>query len=58
MKIIIFDLYDTLIYCPRELKKNPYKKFFSQIGLTKQQASDWTTRILTNNYDFESLRTR
>lgn len=56
-KAIIFDLYDTLVYCPKESKKNPYKRFFSDIGLTKQQMGEWVDRVMTNNFDsFEDIK--
>ena len=56
-KALIFDLYDTLIYCPKEYKKRPYKRFFSDIGLTKQQMSGWVDRIMTNNFNsFEDIK--
>jgi putative hydrolase of the HAD superfamily len=56
-KAIIFDLYDTLIYCPRESKKKPYKRFFSDIGLTKQEMGQWVDRIMTNNFEtFEDIK--
>lgn len=56
-KAIIFDLYDTLIYCPKESKKNPYKRFFSDIGLTKPQMNEWVDRIMTNNFNtFEDIK--
>jgi len=56
-KGIIFDLYDTLIYCPRELKKKPYKRFFSDIGLTKKEMGDWVNRVMTNNFEtFEDIK--
>jgi putative hydrolase of the HAD superfamily len=56
-KAIIFDLYDTLIYCPKESKKSPYKRFFSDIGLTKQQMNEWVDRVMTNNFNsFEDIK--
>lgn len=56
-KAIIFDLYDTLIYCPRQSKKNPYKRFFSDIGLTKQQMNEWVDRVMMNNFNsFEDIK--
>ena len=56
-KVIIFDLYDTLIYYPKEYKKKPYLNFFKQIGLTKGEMSDWVNKIMTQNYEsFESIK--
>lgn len=54
-KGLIFDLYDTLVYCP--LKNHPYERFFSDIGLTKPQMREWVNRIMTNNFDsFEDIK--
>jgi len=56
-KAIIFDLYDTLIYCPRELKRKPYLNFFKQLGLTKGEMSYWVDKIMTQNYEsFEAIK--
>jgi len=57
VKAIIFDLYDTLIYCPRELKRKPYLNFFKQLGLTKGEMSYWVDKIMTQNYEsFEVIK--
>lgn len=54
-RAIIFDLYDTLVYCP--LKNNPYERFFSDIGLTKHQMREWVDRVMMNNFNsFEDIK--
>src|ERR1017187_7713744 len=56
-RALIFDLYDTLIYCPRELKKKPYLNFFRQLGLTKGEMNNWVNKIMTQNYEsFEVIK--
>jgi HAD superfamily hydrolase (TIGR01549 family) len=54
-KVIIFDLYDTLLYCPD--KRNPYISFFRQLGLTKGEMSNWINKVMTQNYEsFEVIK--
>jgi HAD superfamily hydrolase (TIGR01549 family) len=56
-KAIIFDLYDTLVYCPKESKKNPYIRFFNDFGMTKDQINYWVNRVMTNNFNsFQDIK--
>lgn len=56
-KVIIFDLYDTLIYCPKEMKKKPYLRFFKELGLTQGEMKDWIKKVMTQNYEsFEAIK--
>ena len=48
MKSIIFDLYGTLIY--PEYKSNPYLCLFKNMGLTKEEISYWTDKVMTKNF--------
>ena len=53
-KAIIFDLYNTLIYC--SIRKNPHLELFRNIGMTKEEMSFWRDKILTENFSsFEDL---
>ena len=60
IKAIIFDLYDTLIFCPKEHKTNPFDSFLNDIGLDKEEARKWRNKVLTENDEmtFEEFKQR
>lgn len=55
MKVIIFDLYNTLLYT--EYKAKPYLNLFRTLGLTKEEMNFWRDKVMTENYNsFEDLK--
>ena len=54
-KAIVFDLYNTLLYC--SVRKKPYMELFKNLGLTKEEMSFWRDKVMTENYSsFEDLK--
>lgn len=53
-KIIIFDLYNTLIHSTKRSK--PYLDLFQSMGLSKEEQSFWRDQVMTRNFDtFQDL---